>query len=555
MLIRLIAGIAISLLCVASSSAQGTYDNRFAIPYLDGGIVGMAEVSNGDLIVAGDFRWAGNVRVEGLARWDGSKWSQFPGWTDSGVGPFCNAHDTIYVVTGYPAKVLSYDGSAWHSIPIPNTSPYGVSFMATQGKYIAIARNMSNVHSSVHMDVFLWDGLSWDSLGEVEPPYGSGLSSLIFNGDYLYLGGQFDSINEQEFHNIARWSLSAHRWERVGDSDGDNGTIDCLTVGPGNLLYAGGSFASIGNVGARNVAVWNDTTWAPIGTWQNVIVGEVQSIQFSGDEMYVEGKFQKAGRVVANNILHRSNGLWITDMDCPADSLAQGIFIGAHAKYINRQLSNGDEEICRWDGASWNLIDTATYLGLAGVVNQIIRIASDVYVAGHFATADHQNISNLARWDGVQWHHIGSNSTDSIYRIGELNGHLIADGIFHTHGPDRETMQELDDTGWRVTSLPAMTVLMISDDSILYGEGNGFFDGEGYASENTSGDIPCYSDYLAVDSAHQLYSLWNNYDSTLIQADYMRYQLCKQIAVVSGYVSNYGYHLTMEVIGNQLVVG
>ena len=46
-------------------------------------------MSNGEIVVAGEFRWAGGVRVDGLGIWDGSKWNRFPGWTDSMVRSFC----------------------------------------------------------------------------------------------------------------------------------------------------------------------------------------------------------------------------------------------------------------------------------------------------------------------------------------------------------------------------------------------------------------------------------------------------------------------------------
>src|SRR5438093_110518 len=91
---------------VALAQPSGHWDDRFATPYLDGGVDCMAEAPNGDLVVGGYFRWAGNVAAKGLARWDGSQWHSFPGWDDSTVTSMGYLHDTLCVTTYYPSHVL-----------------------------------------------------------------------------------------------------------------------------------------------------------------------------------------------------------------------------------------------------------------------------------------------------------------------------------------------------------------------------------------------------------------------------------------------------------------
>ena len=80
------------------------------------------------------------------------------------------------------------------------------------------------------------------------------------------------------------------------------------------------------------------------------------------------GDLKQAGRVAVNCIVHRTDSLWETDMDCPADSLAYGLLVGSKATYIYRVSNNDDEELYVWSGTSWNPMDTASYLGLDGSV-------------------------------------------------------------------------------------------------------------------------------------------------------------------------------------------
>jgi hypothetical protein len=50
-----------------------------------------------------------------------------------------------------------------------------------------------------------------------------------------------------------------------GLSSGANGKISALALAADGRLYAGGSFTTIGGTPARNIAVWNGSSWQALG--------------------------------------------------------------------------------------------------------------------------------------------------------------------------------------------------------------------------------------------------------------------------------------------------
>src|SRR5947207_8406189 len=59
------------------------WDSRFSLPGLDGPVSALA-TDGTNLYACGTFRFAGPLRVNGVARWDGTNW-----WSlGEGLGPF-----------------------------------------------------------------------------------------------------------------------------------------------------------------------------------------------------------------------------------------------------------------------------------------------------------------------------------------------------------------------------------------------------------------------------------------------------------------------------------
>lgn len=185
------------------------------------GIVWSACVYNGDLILGGDFSWAGGKPAKGLARWDGQTWSEFGGGVDVAIGYACVHDMKVFrgdLIIGGDFEVVGTDS-------IPN-----------------IAR---------------WDGTAWHSLGS-----GLGLEVYAFveYDSTLIATGTFRLAGDLEVNGIASWDGSA--WSPMGTGLGGSGRS--LTVFEDELIV-GGWFTEAGGVRANRVACWSGTSWDSLG--------------------------------------------------------------------------------------------------------------------------------------------------------------------------------------------------------------------------------------------------------------------------------------------------
>ncbi|MGE3175033.1 MAG: WD40 repeat domain-containing protein [Planctomycetota bacterium] len=100
----------------------------------------LAVLPGGDLVVGGDFRFAGGVPVTNLARWDGTSWSPFGSGADRPVRALSVLPDGRMVVGGdfwwidglVARHVAVWDGSTWDVLP-------STVFVGTSDPVLAIA--------------------------------------------------------------------------------------------------------------------------------------------------------------------------------------------------------------------------------------------------------------------------------------------------------------------------------------------------------------------------------------------------------------------------------
>jgi hypothetical protein len=168
------------------------------------------------LYAGGEFNIAGDVRVNFIAKWDGSAWAPLGSGMndgvraltvfDDGTGPALYAGGGFSTAGGVPAnRIAKWDGSAW--------APLG--------------SGMNN-----HVDAL-----------------------TVFDGA-LYAGGFFGTAGGVVANFIAKWDGSA--WAPLG-SGMDSGDVNALTVfddGSGPALYAGGQFTTAGGRPSFNIAGW-----------------------------------------------------------------------------------------------------------------------------------------------------------------------------------------------------------------------------------------------------------------------------------------------------------
>jgi hypothetical protein len=147
-------------------------------------------------------------------------------------------------------------------------------------------------------------------------------------------------------------------------------------------LYVSGYFDSIDGKYIRNLAVWNDTTWAAVNNaMPDSVIG---SLAVFNNKLYIGGFITQA----------KTNAT-----------------IGL---------------ISQWDGTSWNTLGTTNY----GAVYAIAAYGSNLYAAGAFDTINGKQANSIAYWDGANWYPADAGVYGTIYSLATFGTMLYAGGQF-----------------------------------------------------------------------------------------------------------------------------
>jgi hypothetical protein len=341
-----------------------------ADPFGDGMINGEVEAIaiNGDNVyVGGIFKNVGLVltAADYIAKWDGTSWSAL-GSNGAGDGALNGGVDAIEVV----------------------------------GDDIYVGGYFTDVNNKGHIlpgadHIARWDGTNWSSLGTADEygdgPINRGVNAMAAKGGILYVTGDFtDVVNNgaeiREADYVAKWD--GMNWSALGSNGAGDGSftepIRAIAV-DGNDVYVGGNFLEVNNNGtslptAAYIAKWDGTNWSALGSngyGGPALNGYVAAIAASNGVVYAGGGFTDV----------KNNGVKLTTADY----------------------------IARWDGTNWSSLGSymGNYGSLVGSVNAIAIDGNDIYVGGWFVDVrDNTKIiseaDDVARWDGMHWHALGS---------------------------------------------------------------------------------------------------------------------------------------------------
>ena len=273
------------------------------------------------------------------------------------------------------------------------------------------------------------------------------VNAVAYDTNYIYIGGNFVSVAGTNASNIARYDRATAKWEPLAsvwtnpfspfdreNAEGTSGEVNALWRN-GNYLYVGGNFTSVnnGNLPANHIIRWNisgnsweqllDTALGPSGFWG--VDGNVYAItgDTAGTYIYVGGTFTTvaSAQIPAYNVARwyqdpvtPTNQYW-TNIDgtspvVPAEGVGVSgtvyslwyknssttLYIGGNYEYTNWKPSTGGttaNNISYYNGSSWNvLIDSGgqpgvldTFLGWTNA--NVYAISSDgtnLYLGGDF---------------------------------------------------------------------------------------------------------------------------------------------------------------------------
>lgn len=455
----------------ASYIARWNGDNWSALGGgLDNSVQAIQVVGN-DLYVCGDFTFATNsggaaIRVNRVARWDGSTWSALGQGASStcyavsesgGIVYVGGAFSTVTNSGGVPLTVNSiaqWDGTNWstvgggvgHHLPPPGGASYVYKLANLGGNIYAsgvftYATNTGSGALRVNQ-IARWDGSSWSALGTGLNSWAMGLGMKDGN---LYAGGGFTWATNTggaavSANRVAVWNGS--NWSTLGRGLGN--AVRTL-VWRGEELIVGGDFTTTTNSGNQTVTVnrlarWNGSGWLAFGSGIN---NGVRAVKVSGSDLYVGGNFTLANNETTGNVLSRgvikwSGGQW-SGLGFGVNNNVNALALSGSNLYVGGNFtvatnSGGGtvnaSRIARWNGVSWSGLSG----GLNGLVEAVELSGSNVFVGGLFTVATNSGIpltvNRVAQWNGSAWSALGLGLNGTVNALAVSGDQLYAGGIF-----------------------------------------------------------------------------------------------------------------------------
>ncbi|MFH0981626.1 MAG: hypothetical protein V2A79_08820 [Planctomycetota bacterium] len=394
---------------------------------INGGVRALA-IYAGEVIAGGYFTTAGGVACASLARWNGSIWQPLGPGIDGTVLSLTEHDGTLIVggefrpVAGGGGNIARWDGSQWFPVgsglgdDVCSLTVYNGEIIAGRAHGYPVAR---------------WDGDQWHPLGSSADDRVHALA--VYQGE-LIAGGCFYRIGGTYVNCLAKWD--GNQWLPLGDGTGD--CVKALTLHNGELI-AGGDFVSAGGVVANGIAAWDGSTWRPIGAG----IGRTLSLAVCNGFLVSGGFFSSAGGAVADHVARWDGTQW--------HSLGRGTDrpVGALAAYDGELVAGGSfvtigtidaNRIARWDGLQWHALGSGVtgpgpyYRG----VSCFSVYDYELVAGGSFESAGEVSADNIARWNGSTWESMGSGLTGGdypeVYDLAIYHGDLIAAGGFTSAG-------------------------------------------------------------------------------------------------------------------------
>jgi len=315
---------------------------------IDGGYpvihkVSAIAVSGNDVYIAGDFKNAGGVPVNYVARWDGIKWNPLGEGTNKEVYAIAIKGSDVYfggyftMAGGISAKhIAKWDGANWSNLGIGTTGE--VRDIAINGNDVYIGGSFSEAGLAVANNVARWNGSSWSSLGTGT---NSSVNTIATNGNDVYVGGGFSKAGGIVVNNIAKWDGSM--WSSLGI--GTNEVVKAITI-YGEDVLAGGYFSQAGGGVVNRISKWNGTHWTALGS--GLGYGAVYAIAVNGDNIYAAGTFTSTAEEIPVSHIAKFDGeTWIVlgsglDSDVRALAISEcKLYVGGDFELAGTKESYG----------------------------------------------------------------------------------------------------------------------------------------------------------------------------------------------------------------------
>lgn len=460
------------------------------------------------LVVVGQIDGVGTERVDGVALWDGVRWSALPGAGEAGAYPryvlssVAVYRDELYVSSWFERRstgsgeyaTARWTGSQWELIgrsvaPVSSLAVYNDELIAVGG-----FPSMNNVPDTAN--IAAWNGAEWHGLAPISFGGNPPTQAVVFRGS-LYVGGPFSRSRSASMDLIARWD--GERWNELATGVGPN--LSRIVLGTmavfGERLAVFGAFRVQDDRGISNAAVWDGQVWEPMGSlfastplYPPIAAAEYRGVLYFGATFDISqgaSRFQNVAewdgtgwraaaeawpiqpltyvtyrdRLVVSgayaagvNIAQFDGNRWAAmgfGLDRPilaAVSLGDRVVVGGSFAQGGNIPAN---RVAEYDGQSWHAMGA----GLDGPVRALCLHEGRVVAGGSFRTSDGRDVNGVAAWNGDEWEPLGGGiirevSADQVAALCSYGGMLYAGGTFATNrGSPGNNIAVWDGIVWR----------------------------------------------------------------------------------------------------------
>jgi hypothetical protein len=382
----------LSLTVLLPLRAHAAWSTGFHPPGWIDGSVNAEALYRGDLVVAGSFRYVDGLAVNGIARWDGSRWRPFGEGFDGTVQALLVSGDTLVA-----AGTFDHSGS-------------------------------TEAHS-----VARWDGATWNAMGA---GIRGRVNCLAAANGRIVAGGYFLEAGGVPAEHSAVWSGT--EWRPI--------------VVPGDTGPEWYEVSSLAAMGDTIVAVrygacqgWpHDPDDVPCAVRFETVAGDGTSWDyyigqgdFAPDAMQrLDGELYASASYVVltppsnyrqgHGVFRWTGGTWVK-MGQDLEVRDWPRILALYQGRLTLALSNG---IFQWDGTAWqNLLRVR-----GDSINSLVEFRGQLVIGGSFFWDDPTRRC-LAGWDGSAWHSFGDQSGEGVNGTVRGMAHT-SEGLFLTGGID-----------------------------------------------------------------------------------------------------------------------
>ena len=269
---------------------------------INGSVTVLRTLSNGELLVAGNFTNAGGIPCTNVARWNGAYYADMGTPIDGTINAAIEYNGDIYVggsFLGGISDLLRWNNGSWEAQSVFSSKYAQINAMHVHEGSLYVAGSMSGF-AGVDDLVMRLNGTAWEQVGEVFNETVLSLSSL--NGE-LVAGGRFDGIDPSTEPAIAHVAvLNNNAWTQLGD--GLDAPVRSL-LNVNGTLYAGGDlYANVLPVFGLARIGGIDTTWELLMPNKvnymtpNQGPAYIGSLALFQDKVYAAGDFNYSAGVI-----------------------------------------------------------------------------------------------------------------------------------------------------------------------------------------------------------------------------------------------------------------